>query len=562
MPQRTDAIHRQLRGLALRADPEPDADLLGRFLADRDEDSFADLVRRHGPMVLSVCRRVLGRAHDADDAFQATFLLLARRASSVRPRSLLANWLYGVAYRTAREARRAAAVRRVKEQRAAQMRRTVVVPDVPEPDFQDVLDRELAALPEAYRAAVVVCDLEGLSRREAAARLGWTEGAVAGRLARGREALARKLAGYGLAVPAALGAAPPCVAAGLAESTARLGVLVAAGEAAAVAAPVAALTQGVMKAMLVTKLKGMTAAVMVGCAVLVTAAAGWQAEAAPQDRPTVKSADVPKKAGRDADKDRIAELERERDRLLKMVADLQVRLDALERDRAAEKAKEKQARAAEENARRLEFLKSFIERNPADPARPALSEPATLTPPVGVSPATPSPVVPGGASPTPARTTPVPASGVAPPASRQGGATPSPGSRPVGSATPPALDVPGSASPDSRPPRTSPPVDVPSSNPGAAPRGAGLVTKVYSVDELASDDKQAEALIRVIRRAAAAGTWDVDGGAGVVEYFQVGRSLVVRNTSDAHKELGELLGLLKEAAGKRTGRPPRPGDKP
>src|SRR5205814_10639713 len=146
---------------ALLRSPEPDAELLARFVADRDEESFGHLVRRHGPMVWGVCRRVLRHRQDAEDAFQATFLVLARRAGAVRPRSLLANWLYGVAYRTALEARRVSAVRREKERRAAAMRDPAVMPGGPEPDVREALDRELAALPEVYRAAVVVCDLEG-----------------------------------------------------------------------------------------------------------------------------------------------------------------------------------------------------------------------------------------------------------------------------------------------------------------------------------------------------------------------------------------------------------------
>jgi RNA polymerase sigma factor (sigma-70 family) len=200
MPHRTSGPHRLLRTL-LRPS-EPDADLLAWFIADRDAEAFAHLVGRHGLMVLAVCRQVLGCAHDAEDAFQATFLVLARRAGAVGRRPLLANWLYGVAYRTALEARRAAAARRAKEQRATAMRDTTVVPDSSEPDLHEVFDRELAALPEVYRAAVVVCDLEGLSRSEAAERLGWTEGTLSGRLARARALLARRLAGYGLAVPA------------------------------------------------------------------------------------------------------------------------------------------------------------------------------------------------------------------------------------------------------------------------------------------------------------------------------------------------------------------------
>jgi RNA polymerase sigma factor (sigma-70 family) len=555
MPERTNTVQRRLRELVRVSDPESDADLLGRFVAERDEGSFARLVGRHGPMVLSVCRRLLGRAHDAEDAFQATFLVLARRAGSVRPRSLLANWLYGVAYRTALEARRAAAVRRTKEQRAAAMRSTATTGEGPEPDLHEVLDRELAALPEAYRAAVVVCDLEGLSRREAAARLGWTEGAVAGRLARARSRLARRLGGYGPVVPAGvLGVAVP---AGLAGSTARLGVLVAAGEA-VVAAPVAALTQGVMKAMLLTKLKGMTAAVMVGCAVLVTAAAGWQAGAAPQDRPTGKAADAPRKS----DKDRIAELERERDRLLKLVADLQVRLDTLEKDRS----KAEDARSAAEYSRRVaEAFRALVPTDPTAPAQPAPSG----TPPATTAPVNPTPAA--GLPPARNATPPGPASGGLPPADNQPGSTrpadraqsfppanrspgvaPAPETRPVHPASPPAREGTPQSRPDTRPLRPTTPAGT-----ATTPGGSGLVTKVYAVDELAADAKQAETLIRLVRRAVAAGTWDGEGGPGVVEYFQQGKSLVVKNTPDAHKELGELLGLLRDAA-KRTGQPARP----
>src|SRR5689334_21160533 len=154
MTDRTSATCRRLRDL-LRS-PEPDADLLARFATDRDAEAFAHLVRRHGPMVLSVCRRVLRHEQDAEDAFQATFLVLARRAAAVSRRHLLANWLYGVAYRISLDARRASAVRREREQWAAGSE-AVVTPGGPEPDLREILDRELAALPEVYRAAVVVC---------------------------------------------------------------------------------------------------------------------------------------------------------------------------------------------------------------------------------------------------------------------------------------------------------------------------------------------------------------------------------------------------------------------
>src|SRR5262249_30291098 len=157
-------------------------DLLVRFYTDRDEAAFAALVRRHGPMVLGVCRRLLNNRADADDAFQATFLVLARRARSVHKQSCLGSWLYTVAHRTASEARRTEHRHRVKEHRAATMRSEAVAPDVPN-DLTDILDRELSLLPEHYRAAVVACELEGLSRAEAARRLGWPEGTLSCRLA-------------------------------------------------------------------------------------------------------------------------------------------------------------------------------------------------------------------------------------------------------------------------------------------------------------------------------------------------------------------------------------------
>jgi RNA polymerase sigma factor (sigma-70 family) len=292
-------------------------------------------------MVHGVCRRVLRNAADADDAFQATFLVLARRASSVRPRPLLGNWLYGVAYRTALEARRAAAVRRLKERRAA-VTRTDAAEDAPPNDLREVLDRELAALPDTYRAAVVLCDLQGLSRKDAALRLGWPEGTLSGRLSRARSMLAARLSRHGLALPAAglagvLGTASAGVSAELVESTARIGVLLSAGEAAVASAPVVALTEGVMKAMLLTKLKGAATALVVGCAVLATAAAGWQANAAGAGE-GVAASQAQRKTAPDPDKARIAELERERELLLKKVADLTARLEKLEGAREREGA--------------------------------------------------------------------------------------------------------------------------------------------------------------------------------------------------------------------------------
>jgi RNA polymerase sigma factor (sigma-70 family) len=176
-----------------------DAQLLTRFVADRDEGAFAALVRRHGPMVLGVCRRVLRHEQDAEDAFQATFLTLARKAPSLRQRAAVAGWLYEVAHRTAVEAGRARARRRGRERQVGDMPHPEVQPTEPQ-DWRPLLDRELAALPEKYRGAVVLCDLEGLSRREAARQLGWPEGTLSSRLATGRRVLAGRLSRGGVAL--------------------------------------------------------------------------------------------------------------------------------------------------------------------------------------------------------------------------------------------------------------------------------------------------------------------------------------------------------------------------
>src|SRR5262245_57318325 len=201
-----------------------DAALLGRFLAGRDERAFAALVDRHAELVYQVCWRVLGDAHDAEDAFQATFLVLARKAATVRPREALPGWLHGVARRVALKARTARAGTPHAMSLAAQ-------PVDPRPDplarlsareLLAIVDEELQRLPEVYRLPVILCCLEGRSQEETAQQLGWTLGSVKGRLERGRAKLQTRLARRGLTLCAALTAAELSRGAAAALAVARL----------------------------------------------------------------------------------------------------------------------------------------------------------------------------------------------------------------------------------------------------------------------------------------------------------------------------------------------------
>jgi RNA polymerase sigma factor (sigma-70 family) len=219
-----------IRGVVRRlgsspAEPLPDAELVAAFAANRDADAFAALVDRHGPTVLGVCRRVLGNAHDAEDAFQAVFLVLARRVRAVRPPGAVGGWLYGVAVRTANKARVALARRRRREMIAAsnpgsrECDPPAATPELTE--LRHAIDEELGKLPASLRAVVVLCDLHEKTRAEAAGELACPEGTIAARLHRARRKLGAALARRGLALPSASLATilvPAAVSAGMARS--------------------------------------------------------------------------------------------------------------------------------------------------------------------------------------------------------------------------------------------------------------------------------------------------------------------------------------------------------
>ncbi|WP_435019045.1 sigma-70 family RNA polymerase sigma factor [Tundrisphaera sp. TA3] len=252
-----------------------DAQLVSRYLGGRDESAraaFAALVDRHGPMVLRACRQALrGNAHDAQDAFQATFLILARKAGSVRHRESVAGWLHGVALRVAARARSAADRRRLRERSAASRIEANPAPSEPVPELHE----ELARLPARFREPIVLCYLEGLSTEAAALRLGCPRGTILSRLSRGRDRLRQRLARRGLdpSVVAVAASRIPDAAlpARIIEATARLSIGFARGRAvdlSLVSGSSLTLAQGMLHAMNLTKLFFLAAATLAGAVTL------------------------------------------------------------------------------------------------------------------------------------------------------------------------------------------------------------------------------------------------------------------------------------------------------
>ena len=263
------------QGAAARTDGQ----LLEEFLSQRDEAAFAVLLKRHGPMVLAVCRRVLSNEADVEDAFQAAFLVLIQKARSLTARAILGDWLHQVAQYTALKARVAAARRRVKELSTARSE-TAPLPSEPN-EWLPQLDAALCRLPQKYRLPLILCDLEGKTRRQVADQLGWPEGTVAGRLARGRVLLARRLqrgleiSAVGLPALFAANAAMAAVRPGLVDPLLRAATSVAGGEAVSgvLSTNVLILSQGAIQAMFWKKMK--VGALVLLALVALTGTSGW-----------------------------------------------------------------------------------------------------------------------------------------------------------------------------------------------------------------------------------------------------------------------------------------------
>jgi RNA polymerase sigma factor (sigma-70 family) len=298
-------LRRLTRGMAAeRLVEQSDRQLVERVLAGPDEAAFEALVRRHGPMAYRVCWRGLQHAENTEDAFQATFLVLARNLSSVKKRDSLASWLHGVAQRVALDAKKQAAKRHRHEAHAA-------VPRGGPPDeitwreLRAVLDAELASLPEKFRLPLILCCLEGQSQEEAARRLRWSKSTLLRRLQEARAALGRRLARKGFIWPATSAAvlisdcvAPAALSSKLIGSTVEEAARAVVGSVAAgiVSTKVIALTEGVVNAMFMSKMKSVAAGLILGGALMSGALAFFGkgltglprlgAASAPQDYPT------------------------------------------------------------------------------------------------------------------------------------------------------------------------------------------------------------------------------------------------------------------------------------
>jgi RNA polymerase sigma factor (sigma-70 family) len=251
---------------------QADREALAAFIIHKDESAFALLVQRHGPMVLRVCQRVLHHTQDAEDAFQATFLVLARKAGAIGKTEALASWLHGVAFRIALRARRDAGRRRARERQAAATAGADPAEALAWRDVQVLLNAEIGRLPEHYRSAFVLCYLEGRSRAEAAADLGVEENTLSSRLARARERLRWRLARRGVdltavltAVALASEAAATALPTGLISNTTRAALFYALRQpVTGISNSALQLTNGTIQTMAIIKIKWAVGVLAVG----------------------------------------------------------------------------------------------------------------------------------------------------------------------------------------------------------------------------------------------------------------------------------------------------------
>jgi RNA polymerase sigma factor (sigma-70 family) len=287
-----DTVLRHIRKLTAAPQEPADGQLLRRFTGRRDESAFAALVRRHGPLVLGVCRRLLADPSDADDAFQATFLVLVRRAATLDDRRSLGPWLYGVARRTALRARAAALRRRARQTEVFDMAAPEPSNTFEDRELRQLLEEELDRLPEQYRAPLVLCYLQGRTHQQAARELGRPTGSMSRHVGRALELLRGRLGRRGVVLPAALVAAAlandlasGAVSPALARGTVRVALLVAAGGTGA--PPVAALASAVTGELARSRVKAVTALLL---AVVVAGGAALAALHAPEEPQALQAA--------------------------------------------------------------------------------------------------------------------------------------------------------------------------------------------------------------------------------------------------------------------------------
>ena len=285
-----------------------DAELLQRFVNQHDELAFAVIVERHSAMVWAICKGILRNHHAAEDAFQATFLVLARRGRTIVPRERLANWLFGVARKTALKARSLGVIRRLREVSTDEVPEPAADDSKPNEELRELIDREIASLPEKYRSVILLCDIEGKTRKEAARELGAPEGSIAGWQSRGREVLAKRLVRQGIVVTsvtlvALLAKAAEAFAVTTISSQALASAKGCGVAGAVISSTISLLSEMVINMLFWAKIKSIT---VIGVTVLFGAGlAGWMTHSMAQGQKAKSAGEI----WREAEKLELAEME-------------------------------------------------------------------------------------------------------------------------------------------------------------------------------------------------------------------------------------------------------------